>query len=51
MDTVQQQNEMKYCFFMATTWMNLENILSKKKKTPITKNHILYHAIYMKGPE
>ena len=50
MDTVQQQNEMKYCFFMATTWMNHENILSKKKK-PITKNHILYHAIYMKGPE
>ena len=53
MDIVQQQNEMKYCFFMATTWMNLENILSKKKKKkkPITKNHILYHAIYMKYPE
>ena len=32
MDIVQQQNEMKYCFFMATTCMNLENILSKKKK-------------------
>ena len=52
MDIVQQQNEMKYCFFMATTCMNLENILSKKKKKkPITKHHILYHAIYMKCPE
>ena len=42
MDIVQQQNEMKYCFFMATTWMNLENILSKKKKKA---NHKIPHLI------
>ena len=42
MDIVQQQNEMKYCFFMATTWMNLENILSKKKKKA---NHKKPHLI------
>jgi hypothetical protein len=29
--------------------MNLENILLSKRK--VTKNHILYDPIYMKGPE
>ena len=43
MDIVQQQNEMKYCFFMATTCMNLENILIKKKKKKA--NHKTPHLI------
>ena len=42
MDIVQQQNEMKYCFLMATTWMNLENILSKKKKKSQSQNTTSY---------
>lgn len=33
----------------ATTWVNFENIMLSKKSH--SKDHKLYHSIYMKSPE